>query len=248
MKVKKFSLKSSVMCLLPMSDSMNFDEQKKNGLFVAFSSSDEVKQNVFSKDEIAGANMIPEKKRSEHFAGILALRRAVVQCYPNAETIDVERRRNAPPIVRVDGMVLTSISLSVSHSHGYAFAAIMNAVTSIGVDIQKIEGFVLTSTQILSQEEQGRSPRHSMVLLWAYKEALSKALRVGLRVHPKRMDIQLNEAGNLIGARIDNISLSVVGVQYEQIPGLVSVLVVLTDNRIESLLRNRETSYYGEHG
>jgi phosphopantetheinyl transferase len=76
--------------------------------------------------------------------------------------------------------------------------------------------------------------------VWAYKEALLKALHVGLRIHPKRVHLTLNERGALLGARIDNIPIVVSGKELDRVPGYVSVLTRLHEESPEVPLRTRK--------
>ncbi|MFN8493798.1 MAG: 4'-phosphopantetheinyl transferase superfamily protein [Caldilineaceae bacterium] len=104
------------------------------------------------------------------------------------------------------------VSLSISHSNGYAFcalydarldenlepnarAAAVNQIT-IGADIEHIEprerSFItdfFTSSEIATIEQMPASQQATLVTaIWSAKEAVLKALRVGLRVDTRAID------------------------------------------------------------
>ncbi|MDO8520586.1 MAG: 4'-phosphopantetheinyl transferase superfamily protein [bacterium] len=202
----------------------------------------EVTKQVFTKRELAACDTLPEKKRKVHLAGVLALHRALIKLYPNVSHVEVLRQHDAPPTVLVDGKATPSLQVSVSHSKGVSCAVVARGRGAIGVDIQSSEGFTLSPEQFYSPEELEREKTRSPVLIWAYKEALLKALRVGLHIHPKRLRLTLNEAGNLLGAHVDETPLFATGRQLGLVSSSIAVLVMLNNDAEEALFKTRRKS------
>lgn len=223
---------------------MSTREWHGGNVCTAFASVDEVFLSEFSAHERAYSNMLPTSKRAEHLAGVVALRRAVSELYPDVAHIEILRQHDAAPIVLLDGEPLAAGTISVSHSQGVGFAVATREYCMIGVDIQSSERFPLTPEQFFSQEELEWKTLNTPVLLWAYKEALLKALGVGLVLHPKRLTLSLNDAGELCGAKVDHTALCATGIQVRQIPGSVSVFVTLKSEGLPALSMPRERSYY----
>jgi 4'-phosphopantetheinyl transferase len=86
------------------------------------------------------------------------------------------------------------LSLSLTHSHGVAVAAIGPPGSRVGIDLEKIEerpvsflGDWFTSGEqafVVASD----APPLAATLVWSAKEAVMKALREGLRIPAKRVD------------------------------------------------------------
>ncbi len=112
------------------------------------------------------------------------------------------------------------VSLSISHSNGYAFCALYDAQLdenlepnaraaavksiSIGADIEHIEprerSFItdfFTSSEIDAIEQMPAAQQAALVTaIWSAKEAVVKALRVGLRVDTRAIECQFTPLPN----------------------------------------------------
>jgi 4'-phosphopantetheinyl transferase len=120
--------------------------------------------------------------------------------------ISVNADPDGAPYLSVDGEGRLSASLSISHRSGQAFCALSPGVSpSIGADIERIEpraaAFV---NDFFTGAEAGRvwacpqATRDTLVtVIWSAKEAVLKALREGLR-----MDTRSVEVGHVPGIEI----------------------------------------------
>lgn len=99
--------------------------------------------------------------------------------------VEVLSRRNAPPTLQVfaEGFKEAEYSLSLSHSDGYAVAAL--AVTPgvhVGVDVQLPRRLPRDPLSFLTKSEQqyissrGRERDHALIEIWSLKESVAKSI------------------------------------------------------------------------
>lgn len=108
---------------------------------------------------------------------------------PAFTAITVRNGRNGDPLVLINDN--PAMSLSISHSNGYAFCAVVQQQSwPIGADIEHVEprsstfvGDYFTDDEI-TRVSQVRGQARDMLVnaIWSAKEATLKALRVGLSV------------------------------------------------------------------
>jgi 4'-phosphopantetheinyl transferase len=120
--------------------------------------------------------------------------------------ISVSADPDGAPYLSVDGEGRLPASLSISHRSGRAFCALSPGVSpSIGVDIERIEpraaAFVndfFTEGEAARVWASPESSRDTLVtVIWSAKEAVLKALREGLR-----MDTRAVEIGHVPGLEV----------------------------------------------
>jgi 4'-phosphopantetheinyl transferase len=89
------------------------------------------------------------------------------------------------------------VSLSLTHSHGVAVAALGPAGIRLGVDLESIEertpGFLgdwfTPGEQAFVAEGGAGEAGLAATLVWSAKESVMKALREGLRIPPKAVEV-----------------------------------------------------------
>jgi phosphopantetheinyl transferase len=113
-----------------------------------------------------------------------------------------------------------SIPVSLSHSFPYALgAATPDADCLIGADVERIrfflphmsDAFLTDKERVLIDQAPGETKAALTTLAWSLKESVLKALGLGLRMHPRDVDISeaLNEEGEgLITVKVQGQSLS----------------------------------------
>jgi 4'-phosphopantetheinyl transferase len=141
------------------------------------------------------------KRRRDFRLGRFAARRALALCdeCPGASLRRRFEVRPAPggaPQAFCDGASL-AVALSISHSDGWAAAAVEPGPGSLGCDLERIErrssAFVedyLTPSEqafVASAPESERPLRATLV--WSAKEAVMKALGEGLRLAPASVEV-----------------------------------------------------------
>jgi len=102
----------------------------------------------------------------------------------------------APEAVLPNGYPI-GICLSLTHSHGVAVAALGPAGIRLGVDLEAIEErpatflgdwFTPAEQSFVAESEAGTAAL-AATLVWSAKESVMKALREGLRIPPKAVDV-----------------------------------------------------------
>jgi phosphopantetheinyl transferase len=100
-----------------------------------------------------------------------------------------------------------TVALSISHSGRFAaaVAGMRGDVQQVGIDIEAIRNFskdfveaFLTETEYQRYEQLPASAKNEYATIcWSVKEAFLKACGVGLRVHPRRIEVLKDEQGIL---------------------------------------------------
>lgn len=127
------------------------------------------------------------------------------QALPALATVVIRTAAEGAPYVAlassasgaVDGLVRLPLSLSISHSGDRAFCALVDeAGVTVGADIERIEprqaGFVaqfFTPTEQAAVARAAADQREAIITaIWSAKEAVLKALHLGLRVDTRRLN------------------------------------------------------------
>jgi 4'-phosphopantetheinyl transferase len=115
----------------------------------------------------------------------------------------IEIGNNADGVPTVNGQWSTvncQLSLSISHAQGHAFCAVRESGRAIGVDLERIEprraGFADAYFTDVEQERithhESRLTYHALVTaVWSAKEAVLKALHLGLSVDTRAVSCLL---------------------------------------------------------
>ena len=109
---------------------------------------------------------------------------------------EIDSAPSGAPLPRLDGRPCR-VGLSLSHSHGRAFAAVSRRTMELGCDIELIEprGEVFVETYFTVSEraqvaDAGRSNRDSLITrIWSAKESTLKALRTGLHADTRSVEV-----------------------------------------------------------
>tara|TARA_B100000963_G_scaffold62354_1_gene50427 strand:- start:7600 stop:8367 length:768 start_codon:yes stop_codon:yes gene_type:complete len=161
------------------------------------------------QDEVA--TFVTEKRRIEHLSGRLLLDQALTEWGVDTSLLEVRRNQHrAPSVAYLPGTWLRRElpSISIGHSNGWAFVALIDAGWTIGIDGEpcsmKISSGVFdmmaTGDELLHlQNHPDQALRY-----WTSKEAVQKAARLGMHLNPRkiRIPIENNEANISIGKSI----------------------------------------------
>ncbi len=109
---------------------------------------------------------------------------------------EIDSAPNGAPLPRRDGRPYP-VGLSLSHSHGRAFAAVSRETRALGCDIELVEPrseiFVetyFTESERVNVEDASPSSRDSLVTrIWSAKESTLKALQTGLQVDTRSVEV-----------------------------------------------------------
>jgi phosphopantetheinyl transferase len=129
-----------------------------------------------------------------------AVRNLLKQIYDiHLDFLDIEltSRKNAAPKVRFLHPA-PNVNISISHSRGLGAAQASVYGTRVGIDVERIRSFPQNvADAFLTKKEKELSSRSTLgrdteaTLRWSVKEAYGKALGLGLRLNPRRVEVVL---------------------------------------------------------
>jgi len=148
---------------------------------------------------------VPKRKR-EWLASRTAVKKLIRKALPSRSTLEDQRIETIKdvtgvPHVEIDGTQVEG-QLSLSHSQGKVLCAYSPLDISLGVDIERIEArspeFVedyFTENEI-RQVTRAADARQAFLatLVWSAKEAVLKALSLGLNLDTRSIEIRVDEA------------------------------------------------------
>ena len=150
-------------------------------------------------------------RRREWLAGRVAAKQAVCRrlglagphAWPDIEIVPTRHgpRRGQPTYTHAGEP--GSCALSLAHAGGTAVAALADGGVDIGVDLEPALAFdPVGESLLLSAAEtrrlggvRGESRRRTLTWIWVLKEALAKALGVGLRLRLPDVEVRFDPAG-----------------------------------------------------
>lgn len=138
------------------------------------------------------------KRRGDWLLGRWAARRALVEAGEAEREADVSVL--AAPSGAPEAFLLgrrAPVALSLTHSHGVAVAALAPAGVLLGVDLERVEArsgvfladWFTPAEQAFAAAGEAGEPGLAATLVWSAKEAVMKALREGLRIPPKAIEV-----------------------------------------------------------
>jgi len=107
--------------------------------------------------------------------------------------IEVVKLPSGAPQVFV-GSVPDARSVSISHSNGWAVAAVSPAQSLLGIDLEKIENRSrVWASEFFVEEERGPATDEHLTKVWTQKEAVVKLLGRGLSLNTREIVLQKDE-------------------------------------------------------
>jgi 4'-phosphopantetheinyl transferase len=145
------------------------------------------------------------KRGADWRMGRYAAKRLVAACLPDASIpshIVIRAAEDGAPEVFVNGAA-PPLTLSISHRDGLAFCAVVPGGVALGCDMEKIEArsalFIEDYLTAREQQTVSAAPDSHRALLanliWSSKESALKALREGLRLDTRSVEVTLGPAG-----------------------------------------------------
>ena len=138
------------------------------------------------------------RRRADWLAGRLAAKLATRQALEEAvdlAQLSISYLAGGRPGATRRGARLPGLWLAISHSGGFGLAAASSGPRPIGIDLERESGWAgELSAYALSPAERARLPaaagEREVLAHWTLKEAALKALGLGLRVHPRRLEVE----------------------------------------------------------
>ena len=142
------------------------------------------------------------KRRAEWLAGRAAAKRAalaLLEPRPAPDAVECGRSPGGAPQVVVAGAIVRDVSVTIAHAGGIA-GAVAALRAPIGFDIEPLapvdralalRAFSERERASLAAAPSPLEATRRALCLWTAKEAVLKALRVGLRWPPARVEVEL---------------------------------------------------------
>ena len=167
----------------------------------------------FGDEEIGLANVdevatfVTSKRKNEHLTGRWLLGESLVRMGYDVSSLEVLRTSMRAPILNyLPGVWLNSPlpSVSVCHSNGFAYVALCDSNWSVGFDAELAQrGIASNAYDMMSKGEEllwlHENPSQA-IHLWTAKEAVQKAMQMGMHLNPRIIQIP-------IGIDISEISI-----------------------------------------
>lgn len=145
-------------------------------------------ERLFTAKEISHLDGIKiDKRRLEFVRGRLAVKRATKALNGSLEaSVEVEYGCLRQPLLQIDGAG-SPLQVSLSHNESCASAIVFSPYLIVGIDIEAVKpriperfvGFV-SEREMEIYTELGLEEDQALTTVWTVKEALVKALRVGM--------------------------------------------------------------------
>ncbi|RJU81479.1 MAG: hypothetical protein DWB99_06235 [Candidatus Poseidoniales archaeon] len=147
-------------------------------------------------DEVSTFAM--QKRRDEHLSGRWLLAQALDVWGINPSELEIRRNQyRAPSLAYLRGLWKNTAlpSISIGHSEGWAYVALIENGWTVGIDGEPDERRIAENAfdMMASGEElqQLRSNPHMAIRTWTAKEALQKAMRLGMNLNPRKIEFPI---------------------------------------------------------
>ena len=149
-------------------------------------------------DEVA--KFVTEKRYMEHLAGRYLLQLALTKWGVDCSYIEVRRNEfRAPSVAYLPGTWKRTPlpSISIGHSSGYAFVALVESGWTVGIDAEPED--LVISKGVFDMMAKGdelsylNNNPYQAVRLWTSKESIQKSARLGMNLNPRNIRIPIGE-------------------------------------------------------
>lgn len=161
-----------------------------------------VSTHLFEEVTLANADetstFVMQKRRDEHLTGRWLLAELLREWGLDISMLTVRRTKHrAPYLAYIHGVWKNTPlpSLSLGHSDGWAYVALVEHGWRIGIDAEACQrGIQANAFDLMSKgEELGRliaNPEHA-IEMWVSKEAVQKVLGLGMHLNPRLIEIPI---------------------------------------------------------
>lgn len=154
-------------------------------------------------DEVA--TFAVPKRRNEHLTGRWLLQQALTQWGLDASLLMVNRTKHrAPFLVHIPGIWKNTPlpSISIGHSNGWAYVALIEPGWRIGIDAEPSErGIQENAFDLMSKGAELNALRvnpDAAIQLWVAKEAVQKTIGKGMHLNPRDIKIPIGVSRAII--------------------------------------------------
>jgi 4'-phosphopantetheinyl transferase len=143
-----------------------------------------------------------ENRRNDWLLGRWTAKRALLSFLENEglalemKDILIQKKASGAPVAAFD-IPVQPCSLSLSHRAGHAIAVAAPGDVPIGCDLELIEprseAFITDYFSDRERELIRKDPPFFSNLLWCVKESVMKATGEGMRIHPARIEVEVDK-------------------------------------------------------
>jgi 4'-phosphopantetheinyl transferase EntD len=170
-------------------------------------------------DEVS--TFVMDKRRNEHLTGRWLLAQALEAWGINPAELEVRRNQyRAPSLAYLQGIWKNTPlpSISIGHSQGWAYVALIDNGWTVGIDGEPDDRRIAENAfdMMASGEEleQLRSNPHLAIRTWTAKEALQKAMRLGMNLNPRKIQFPIGVKKCYFS--IENLNFQLVSWTHEE--------------------------------
>ncbi len=152
----------------------------------------ELQVNILSNYERKRYNQIShERRREEYLAGVVAAKKLAQRSSSHSlGKIEIRKTELGKPLFFPPPEDPNLKHLSITHTQGIAIAS--TDAVPLGIDLEKIEARKKAFYRYMFSEKERawiKENEQRATLLWTAKEAFLKAVGMGLRIHPRQIEI-----------------------------------------------------------
>ena len=147
-------------------------------------------------DEVS--TFVVQKRRDEHLTGRWLLAQALSKWDISPDEIEVRRNQyRAPSLAFIHGIWKNTDlpSISIGHSDGWAYVALIENGWTIGIDGENKERRIAENAfdMMASGEELNnlRANPELAIQTWTAKESVQKAMRLGMNFNPRKIEFPI---------------------------------------------------------
>lgn len=170
-------------------------------------------------DEVA--TFVMDKRRDEHLSGRWLLAQALEIWGVNPQEIEVRRNQyRAPSLAYLRGLWKNTPlpSISIGHSQGWAYVALVESGWTVGIDGEPGDRKIAENAfDLMASGEELQELRANpdmAIRTWTAKEALQKAMRLGMNLNPRKIKFPIGVTE--CNFSIENSNFQLVSWAYEE--------------------------------
>jgi 4'-phosphopantetheinyl transferase EntD len=159
-------------------------------------------EDVMLADADEVATFVTDKRRMEHLSGRWLLQYSLTQWgITSIDEIEVRRDQlRAPSLQFINGVWRNQPlpSISIGHGNGWAYVALIEPDWTVGIDAEpSARGIADNALDLMASGDELQQIRNNpemAIRSWTAKESVQKAMRMGMALNPRKIEIPIGQA------------------------------------------------------
>ena len=159
-------------------------------------------EDVMLADADEVSTFVTDKRRMEHLSGRWLLQYSLIKWgITSIDEIEVRRDQlRAPSLQFIDGIWRNEPlpSISIGHGNGWAYVALIEPDCSVGIDAEpSARGIADNALDLMASGDELQQIRNNpemAIRSWTAKESVQKAMRMGMKLNPREIEIPIGQA------------------------------------------------------